>query len=84
MYVDDDTQGQWFHSKYYPNLKYFLHTGFDIQLGCLNFKHWMINAPKDNRLEVRKQSLLDSTPLYRQILFGNSIASIYYFLFYLS
>lgn len=33
LFVDDDTQGQWFHSKYYPNLKFFLHSGFDIELG---------------------------------------------------
>jgi len=29
----DDSHGQMFHSKYYPTLKYFIHTGFDIENG---------------------------------------------------
>ncbi len=68
---DDDSQGQWFHSKYYPSLKYFLHTGFDIQLGCLNFKHWFLNNPTDKRLDARKNGLTSDMPLYCQILAGN-------------
>jgi len=34
----DDSHGQLFHSKHFPALKYFIHTGFDIENGCLNFK----------------------------------------------
>ena len=33
--VDDDSHGQFFHSKYYPTLKYFVQTGFDNELGTL-------------------------------------------------
>ena len=32
--VDDDTKGQYFHSKYFPELKYFIQTGFDIEIGA--------------------------------------------------
>jgi len=31
--VDDDARGQFFHSKYYPNLKFFVQTGFDYEQG---------------------------------------------------
>ena len=31
--LDDDTHGQIFHSKYFPTLRYFIHTGFDIEIG---------------------------------------------------
>ena len=37
-FIDDDTNGQLFHSKHFPNLRYFIHTGFDIELGItLNY-----------------------------------------------
>ena len=44
----DDTMGTPFHSKYYPSLKYFIHTGFDIELGCLNYKHVFLPDPETN------------------------------------
>ena len=31
--LDDDTHGQFFHSKHFPNLKYFIQTGFDAEIG---------------------------------------------------
>ena len=30
---DDDSHGQFFHSKYFPTLKFFIHLGFDNELG---------------------------------------------------
>lgn len=67
FYHYNDSNGQWFHSKYYPNLKFFLHTGFDIEMGCLNLKRWMQPTPvKTVELEQRIQSLTDDMPLYRR------------------
>lgn len=31
--LDDDEDGHAFHSKYFPKLQYFLHTGFDLEVG---------------------------------------------------
>jgi len=67
FYYYNDTHGQWFHSKYYPNLKFFLHTGFDIEMGCLNLKRWRL--PTDDtsvELRQRMQLLSDDLPLYRR------------------
>lgn len=36
QHVDDDSAGQFFHSKHFPTLKYFIHTGFDIEMGGWN------------------------------------------------
>ena len=35
LYEYDDTHGQIFHSKHFPNLKYFIQTGFDAEMGTL-------------------------------------------------
>ena len=70
---DNDSNGQWFHSKYYPNLKFFLHTGFDIEMGCLNLKRWMQPTPtRSAELEARVQSLSDDMPLYRSVIKDSS------------
>jgi hypothetical protein len=64
-FIDNDSNGQWFHSKYYPNLKFFLHTGFDIEMGCVNLKRWMQPTPtRTAELEKRVQSLSDDMPLF--------------------
>lgn len=31
--TDDDSHGQFFHSKHFPSLKFFIHLGFDNELG---------------------------------------------------
>ena len=65
--IDNDSNGQWFH------LKFFLHTGFDIEMGCLNLKRWMQPTPVQTvELEQRVQSLSDDMPLYRQATKGAS------------
>jgi hypothetical protein len=33
LIADDDEDGHAFHSKYFPKLQYFLHTGFDLEVG---------------------------------------------------
>jgi hypothetical protein len=73
FYHYNDSNGQWFHSKYYPNLKFFLHTGFDIEMGCLNLKRWSQPTPvRTVELEKRMQSLTDDMPLYRRATIGAS------------
>merc|ERR1719223_2579182 len=48
FYEYDDQRGQRFHSKYFPNLEYFVHTGFDVELGCLNYKALFLPHPERN------------------------------------
>lgn len=33
LFADDDSKGQHFHSKHFPSLKLFVHTGFDVEMG---------------------------------------------------
>lgn len=68
----DDTAGQLFHSKYFPKLTYFIHTGFDIEWGCLNFKHLFLKHPETNYVEISVASLSDDLPLYTKITKGAS------------
>mmetsp|Transcript_22318 Transcript_22318/g.32499 ORF Transcript_22318/g.32499 Transcript_22318/m.32499 type:complete len:250 (+) Transcript_22318:89-838(+) len=70
FYHYDDEMGQWFHSKHYPNLKFFLHSGFDIEVGCLNFKRCFNYSQNKKQLEEIKDSLTDDMPLYRKVSRG--------------
>ena len=63
----DDSDGQPFHSKYYPELKYFIQTGFDIEMGCLNYKHCFLPDPITNYSNDIASKLADKTPLYSKI-----------------
>lgn len=40
FYYNNETQESDFHSKHFPELKYFIHTGFDLEEGFYNFKRW--------------------------------------------
>ena len=61
----DDTYGQPFHSKYFPHLKYFIQTGFDIEIGCLNYKHCFL--PNSTTDYVGASTIKDSTPLHMSV-----------------
>ena len=37
IFLDDDEHGQYFHSKYYPNLKFFVHTSSENHMGKCYF-----------------------------------------------
>lgn len=67
FYHYDDSSGKIFHSKYYPNLKYFIHTGFDIEIGCINYKHVFLPNPEINRLLQIQAAIPDSAPLYTSV-----------------
>eukprot|EP00602_Paraphysomonas_sp_CaronLab_P007450 CAMPEP_0185019186 /NCGR_PEP_ID=MMETSP1103-20130426/1811_1 /TAXON_ID=36769 /ORGANISM="Paraphysomonas bandaiensis, Strain Caron Lab Isolate" /LENGTH=212 /DNA_ID=CAMNT_0027549369 /DNA_START=162 /DNA_END=797 /DNA_ORIENTATION=+ len=70
FYHYDDEMGQWFHSKHFPNLKFFLHSGFDIEVGCLNFKRWFNPSTNKAQLDEIKSKLTDDMPLYRKVSRG--------------
>lgn len=60
----DDTYGQMFHSKHFPHLKYFVHTGFDVEMGCLNYKSLFLPNPTTNYVDATIAALNDETPAY--------------------
>ena len=41
LYEYDDTHGQIFHSKHFPDLKYFIQTGFDAEMGKVSFTNYL-------------------------------------------
>jgi hypothetical protein len=67
----DDTMGQPFHSKYFPSIKYFIHTGFDIEIGCLNYKGCFLPDAAVNYCDAASAALDDTTPLYAHISKGS-------------
>jgi len=64
LFYYDDTYGQLFHSKHFPSLKYFIHTGFDIEMGCLNYKSMFLHHPEKSDIEQVSNSTRDDMPLY--------------------
>eukprot|EP00605_Chrysophyceae_sp_TOSAG23-4_P002549 GSChrysophyteH1.ASY1.ANO1.2814.1 assembled CDS len=60
----DDKYGQEFHSKYFPSLKWFVHTGFDLELGCLNYRSLFLKNPDESAVDALKAGLSDDLPLY--------------------
>ena len=48
-------------------MKYFLHTGFDVELGCFNFKRWMLPASSQDLVTLAQQSVAESSPLYMRV-----------------
>ena len=61
---DDDKYGQEFHSKHFPALKYFVHTGFDIETGCLNYKSFFLSDPSESLVDVAVKAVTDDLPFY--------------------
>ncbi len=64
FYHYDDEYGQGFHSKHYPNLQYFIHTGFDIEMGCLNYKSLFLRDPETSAVAAVESKITDDLPLY--------------------
>merc|ERR1711871_228582 len=60
----DDSHGQLFHSKHYPNLIYFIQTGFDVEMGCLNYKSMFLHHPMIPLVRKTASATTDITPLY--------------------
>eukprot|EP00607_Mallomonas_marina_P003310 CAMPEP_0182428618 /NCGR_PEP_ID=MMETSP1167-20130531/23153_1 /TAXON_ID=2988 /ORGANISM="Mallomonas Sp, Strain CCMP3275" /LENGTH=226 /DNA_ID=CAMNT_0024611609 /DNA_START=138 /DNA_END=818 /DNA_ORIENTATION=- len=68
----DDTFGQQFHSKYFPTLEYFIHTGYDLELGCLNYKSLFLPHPEVDEASLVAAKLTNDMPLYMKIMKGPS------------
>jgi len=67
----DDEHGQSFHSKHWPKLQYFIHTGFDVEMGALNYKHMFLHNPSVSAIPSLVASLSDDLPLYATIKSSN-------------
>lgn len=67
----DDEHGQSFHSKHWPSIQYFIHTGFDIEMGALNYKHMFLHNPPVSAIPALSASLSDDLPLYATIKKSN-------------
>lgn len=68
----DDQYGQLFHSKYWPSLRFFIHTGYDLECGCLNYKRLFIRNPTISRLAERTQGTSDTDLLYMKTKIAKS------------
>ena len=73
LYYYDDSHGQMFHSKYYPNLMYFVHTGFDIEMGCLNYKSMFLHNPESSLVDATATATRDDMALYSSLHSGKKI-----------
>lgn len=66
--VDDDSYGQTFHSKHFPELQYFIHTGFDGEQGALQYKTLFVDDAVGNPISKHSaQHTADETPLYTKM-----------------
>lgn len=68
----EDDFGQLFHSKHFRTLRYFIHTGFDLENGCLNFKSMMLPHPSVDYVEIAAEKGQDSDILYQTITKGSN------------
>jgi len=74
--TDDDKYGQDFHSKHFPALKYFIHTGFDIETGCLNYKSLFLTNPQTSAVDAFAKATSDDLPFYAKAAKGGSVSFI--------
>lgn len=70
MLSDDDEEGQLFHSKHFPTIKSFFHTGFDLERGAYNYKELFLPHPIDNYVVLGESAISDDTPFYTKITQG--------------
>ena len=68
----DDSHGQFFHSKHFPTLKFFIHTGFDVEQGCLTYKSLFLHNPATSAVDTVAASLKDTVPFYSAVQVGKS------------
>lgn len=63
----DDQHGQLFHSKYFPSLRFFVQSGFDVQIGCLTYKGCFLPNPLGHKLKTYQEATSDDQLLYSHI-----------------
>eukprot|EP01039_Chlorochromonas_danica_P011252 gene11255-12551_t len=71
LFYYDDSGGQLFHSKYFPNLRYFVHTEMDNEIGALNFNSLFLRDPPTSYVKAAAEATKDDTPLYSAITKGS-------------
>lgn len=71
LLLDDDSGGQLFHSKYFPNLRFFVHTELDNEIGALNFNSLFLRDPPVSYVKAAAEATKDDTPLYSAITKGS-------------
>lgn len=76
MYTDDDTYGQHFHSKFFPELQYFVHSGFDGEQGALQYKTLFAEDAPGNPVSAHADKTDDHTPLYVKIGSGGNTSAV--------
>lgn len=64
LFEYDDTYGQLFHSKHFPKLKKFIQTGFEQEVGMLNYKNMFLPDPVTKFAEIAAAATTDDTPAY--------------------
>lgn len=69
--LDDNSEGQFFHSKHFPKLKHFVHLGFDNEFGCLTYREIFLKNPPVNYARNVSAKLTDESPLYAEISKNN-------------
>lgn len=67
LFYYEDEYGQFFHSKHFPELKFFIQTGFDKECGCLNYKYVKLPNPVNSMCDITMAATKDETPLYFKI-----------------
>mmetsp|Transcript_50056 Transcript_50056/g.140357 ORF Transcript_50056/g.140357 Transcript_50056/m.140357 type:complete len:251 (+) Transcript_50056:48-800(+) len=64
----DDLTGQIFHSKYFPTMKLFIHTGFDRENGAITFKSLFL--PQSDYVQKIAPTLPNDAKVYTHIKKG--------------
>ena len=75
LYYFEDEYGQFFHSKHFPELKYFIQTGYDQEVGCLNYKYVKLPSPIESAVARTAAATKDETPLYFKISGGAKVSA---------
>ena len=57
----------YFHSKHYPHLRYFIHLDSGVELGAIAFQELFFPDPRINYVEQLQDKVTDSFPLYTRI-----------------
>lgn len=70
----DDSHGQFFHSKHFPALKFFIHTGFDVEQGCLAYKSLFLHNPAVSAVDSVVSTVKDNAPYYASVTAKGGLA----------
>mmetsp|Transcript_31986 Transcript_31986/g.23646 ORF Transcript_31986/g.23646 Transcript_31986/m.23646 type:complete len:258 (+) Transcript_31986:103-876(+) len=76
LFYYDNSEGQFFHSKFFPKLKFFISMGRDNEYGCLSYQELFLPHPEVNMCRVESEKLTDDTPFYAEIRKNNGVVSM--------